>query len=120
MRSPTAFHHERLASVEDLLTADLHELQLGVENADGRQCRGGDPERFFLPDGTRFLRRQELDVERARVDGLCRGCPVRRECLAAALVRDEVYGSWGGIAQPDYQIIRRLRREQLAAEWDAA
>lgn len=31
---------------------------------------------------------------------LCGGCPVRMECLAAAVVRDEQHGVWGGVEFP--------------------
>ncbi|HEY3690554.1 MAG TPA: WhiB family transcriptional regulator [Pseudonocardiaceae bacterium] len=120
MRGPTTWHSESLTSVRDLLTVDPRGLQSRVDNAEQRRCRGADPDDFFPADGARFLGPEALDAERARVAGLCHGCPVRRECLAAALTRDELYGSWGGITQPDYQMIRRLRREQLAAERNAA
>ena len=45
-----------------------------------------DPELFFAesPD----------DVERAKA--LCRECPARAACLAAALKRREPWGVWGG------------------------
>jgi WhiB family redox-sensing transcriptional regulator len=36
----------------------------------------------------------------AEAKRICRGCPVRRECLAAALLRREA-GIWGGTSQPD-------------------
>ncbi len=34
------------------------------------------------------------DLERAKM--MCGGCPVRRQCLAAALERGEPWGVWGG------------------------
>lgn len=34
------------------------------------------------------------DLERAKT--LCTSCPVRRQCLAAALERAEPWGVWGG------------------------
>jgi len=49
-------------------------------------CRTGDPELWFaeLPS----------DVEHAKA--LCRACPVRALCLAAAKDRQEPWGVWGG------------------------
>lgn len=35
-------------------------------------------------------------VGEARARSFCNGCPVREECLAAALVREEPSGVWGG------------------------
>ena len=34
------------------------------------------------------------DLERAKA--LCSECPIRRECLAEALEREEPWGVWGG------------------------
>lgn len=49
-------------------------------------CRVHDPELWFaeLPQ----------DVEAAKA--LCRGCPLRVECLDGALERGEPWGVWGG------------------------
>lgn len=49
-------------------------------------CRSNDPELFFAES--------PADVELAK--SLCRGCPVRMECLASALERREPWGVWGG------------------------
>ncbi|MGV0837493.1 WhiB family transcriptional regulator [Mycolicibacterium thermoresistibile] len=49
-------------------------------------CRTGDPDLWFADN--------PVDLERAKA--LCTGCPVRRECLAAALQRQEPWGVWGG------------------------
>ena len=49
-------------------------------------CRLNDPELFFAES--------PADVELAKA--LCRTCPLRSECLAGALDRQEPWGVWGG------------------------
>jgi WhiB family transcriptional regulator, redox-sensing transcriptional regulator len=49
-------------------------------------CRSSDPELFFAES--------PQDVELAKA--LCLGCPLRPECLAGALDRQEPWGVWGG------------------------
>lgn len=49
-------------------------------------CREQDPEVFFAES--------PQDVEYAKA--VCRDCPVRPQCLAAALERREPWGVWGG------------------------
>lgn len=49
-------------------------------------CRADDPELWFSDD--------QAGVDRAQ--RLCRGCPLRAECLAAAVQRGEPCGVWGG------------------------
>ena len=49
-------------------------------------CRVNDPELYFAESPS--------DVELAK--SLCQSCPVRAECLAAALERREPWGVWGG------------------------
>jgi WhiB family redox-sensing transcriptional regulator len=50
------------------------------------RCRLNDPELFFAES--------PADVELAKA--LCRTCPLRSECLAGALDRQEPWGVWGG------------------------
>lgn len=45
---------------------------------------------------------------------VCRGCPVRRECLEYALAYDERFGIWGGLSERERRRVKRERR--LAAE----
>lgn len=47
------------------------------------------------------------DLERAKA--LCAGCPIRRECLAAALQRAEPWGVWGGAIFDRGSIVGRKR-----------
>lgn len=112
MRRITRFHRTRLAEIARFADEDPQALAERVDAADGRRCLTGDPEAFFPPDGTRYPGRQLL-TERRRVARLCAGCPVRVECLAGALLRGEAYGSWGGVAQPDYQVLQRAWRGQV-------
>jgi WhiB family redox-sensing transcriptional regulator len=49
-------------------------------------CHVDDPDLWFAD--------APADLERAKT--LCAGCPVRRQCLAAALERAEPWGVWGG------------------------
>lgn len=49
-------------------------------------CQVGDADLWFA----------EKPVDLARAKALCAGCPIRRECLAAALQRQEPWGVWGG------------------------
>jgi WhiB family redox-sensing transcriptional regulator len=45
-------------------------------------------------DAALWFAESPADVELAKT--LCRGCPVRTECLAGALDREEPWGVWGG------------------------
>lgn len=65
-------------------------------------CRGLDPELFFPSRGQ--------DTSQALA--VCRACPVRFECLEAALDRGEKFGIWGGMSERQR---RRLRRTRHAA-----
>jgi WhiB family redox-sensing transcriptional regulator len=49
-------------------------------------CQVGDADLWFSE--------KCVDLERAKA--ICAGCPIRRECLAAALRRHEPWGVWGG------------------------
>ncbi len=49
-------------------------------------CHVGDPDLWFADN--------PADLERAKE--LCGECPVRAQCLAAALEREEPWGVWGG------------------------
>ncbi len=46
----------------------------------------GDPDLWFA----------EEPVELERAKAMCAGCPIARQCLAAALERAEPWGVWGG------------------------
>ena len=77
---------------------------------DNLPCLSGDPDLFFAerPD----------DLERAKA--LCLDCPIRPQCLAAALDRGEPWGVWGGEIFERGSVIARKRprgrpRKEVAA-----
>lgn len=76
-------------------------------------CRSGDNPDLWFAD-------TPADLEQAK--GLCVDCPVRAECLAGALARQEPWGVWGGeIFERGVVIARkrprgRPRKEDVARE----
>ena len=74
-------------------------------------CHAGDPDLWFAETPS--------DLERAKT--LCGGCPIRRQCLSAALDRAEPWGVWGGeIIESGAVLARkrprgRPRKEEIAA-----
>ena len=63
-------------------------------------CHTADPEIYFAED--------ELQVQEAKF--LCGGCPVRVQCLAGALSRQEPAGVWGGELFEEGHIIAKKRK----------
>jgi WhiB family transcriptional regulator, redox-sensing transcriptional regulator len=47
-----------------------------------------------VADADLWFAENPADLEQAKA--LCAGCPIRRECLTAALEREEPWGVWGG------------------------
>jgi WhiB family redox-sensing transcriptional regulator len=62
-------------------------------------CHVGDPDLWFAESPG--------DLERAKA--LCADCPIRRECLTAALERQEPWGVWGGEIIERGAIVARKR-----------
>ena len=78
----------------------MHLLELiDTSPHDDLPCLVNDPDLFFAerPD----------DLERAKA--LCVDCPVRPQCLAAALDRAEPWGVWGGEIFDHGVVIARKR-----------
>lgn len=76
-------------------------------------CHVGDPDLWFAES--------PVDLERAKA--LCAECPIRRECLVAALDRGEPWGVWGGEILERGMIVARKRprgRPRKSAEPAAA
>jgi WhiB family redox-sensing transcriptional regulator len=73
-------------------------------------CHAGDPDLWFAEE--------PADLERAKE--LCGDCPLRRQCLAAALERAEPWGVWGGEILAGGMVLARKRprgrpRKEIAA-----
>jgi WhiB family redox-sensing transcriptional regulator len=65
----------------------------------GVPCHLEDPDLWFA----------ESPVELEQAKALCIDCPIRRECLAAALDRQEPWGVWGGEILDRGTIVARKR-----------
>jgi WhiB family redox-sensing transcriptional regulator len=66
-------------------------------------CAQIDGDMFYPDDGAR-----RPDIKR-----ICGGCPVRAQCLTAAMANKEEHGIWGGLTP-------RERRKQAKHERDLA
>ena len=62
-------------------------------------CHADDPDLWFAE--------APADLQRAKT--LCADCPIRRQCLTAALERAEPWGVWGGEIFERGSIVSRKR-----------
>ncbi len=62
-------------------------------------CHNSAPDLFFSE------RSEEIELAKS----LCGGCPVRSQCLQAALSREEPFGIWGGELFESGKVIARKR-----------
>jgi WhiB family redox-sensing transcriptional regulator len=78
---------------------DMSRLSCREKTLPAMPCHVNDPDLWFAesPD----------DLERAKA--LCAECPIRRECLAAALERQEPWGVWGGEILDRGTVVSRKR-----------
>lgn len=67
-------------------------------------CKGTDPDELFV---------QGPAQNRAKL--ICRGCPVRTECLADALDNGIEFGVWGGMTDRERRAL--LRRRPDVTSW---
>src|SRR4051794_12731983 len=67
-------------------------------------CRNADPDALFV---------QGAAQNRAKL--ICRGCPVRTECLADALDNKIEFGVWGGMTERERRAL--LRRRPDVTSW---
>lgn len=68
-------------------------------------CAETDPEAFFPDKGGSTREAKQV----------CRGCPVRGECLEYALENEERFGIWGGLSERERRRLRTQRRMLLSA-----
>ena len=66
-------------------------------------CRGPIAKVFYPPNAPEG--RSAREAREARAKAICRGCPVRAQCLEYALAIREPHGIWGGLSEAE----RRLR-----------
>ncbi|MGC5341809.1 WhiB family transcriptional regulator [Streptomyces sp. DT24] len=69
-------------------------------------CRDEDPDLFF-PIGSSGP--ALLQVEEAKA--VCRGCPVREQCLRWALENSQDSGVWGGLSENERRALKRRTRK---------
>ncbi|MDS1271783.1 WhiB family transcriptional regulator [Lipingzhangella sp. LS1_29] len=69
------------------------------------KCREIDPDALFV---------QGAAQNRAKL--ICRGCPVRTECLAEALDARIEFGVWGGMTERERRALLR-RRPDVKSWW---
>jgi WhiB family redox-sensing transcriptional regulator len=78
---------------------DMSALTVREETLPVLPCHVADPDLWFADS--------PVDLERAKL--LCVDCPIRRQCLAAALEREEPWGVWGGEIFERGSIVARKR-----------
>ena len=92
------------------MTLAFAPLDLTVELGSELPCRQYDPDLWFAD------RPADLEVAKA----LCGGCPLRAECLAGAVEREEPWGVWGGEIFERGAIVARKRPRGRPRKEDAA
>jgi WhiB family redox-sensing transcriptional regulator len=70
-------------------------------------CRDGDPDALFVQGAEQNVAKR-----------VCRGCPVRFECLADALDNRIEFGVWGGMTERERRAL--LRRHPHVVSWRSA
>lgn len=78
---------------EDLILLDLGDRPWAAYAS----CRSADPEIFF----------SAADDSVAEAIRICRGCPVRQECLEWAILTHARYGVWGGMTERQRRRVAR-------------
>jgi len=79
-------------------------MELMVDWASQAACREGDPDALFVQG-----------AEQNAAKKVCRGCPVRMECLADALDNRIEFGVWGGMTERERRAL--LRKHTDVRSW---
>lgn len=72
-------------------------------------CRSVDPELFFVEIGN--------SVKAAQAKSVCRGCPVKAQCLEYAVNWRIPFGIWGGANPKERMQLRRLMSMEDSTPW---
>jgi WhiB family redox-sensing transcriptional regulator len=59
-------------------------------------------------------RRPERRMRESRAKAVCASCPVRAECLDAAIANGERYGVWGGLTDTERESLQTMGLTQLS------
>lgn len=70
-------------------------------------CRDEDPDLFFPIGSTGPALVQTEDAK-----AVCRGCPVREQCLRWALENGQDAGVWGGLDETERRALKRRSRRR--------
>ena len=72
-------------------------------------CQTAEPELFFPVSAT-----GPATAQVAAAKAVCRGCPVRAECLRYAMQTAQDHGIWGGTTDEERRVARRGQIARLA------
>jgi WhiB family transcriptional regulator, redox-sensing transcriptional regulator len=72
-------------------------------------CQAAEPELFFPVAAAGPAVAQVVAAKT-----VCRGCPVRAECLSYAMQTGQDHGIWGGTTEEERRLARRGQAARLA------
>jgi len=75
---------------------------------DRADCKGMTEHAIFFPNTSE----PGWQAKQAKALGICKGCPVRQECLNHAIENNELFGVWGGTTERGRREIKRRRAQQ--------
>lgn len=79
-------------------------MTMRVEWSSLAACREGDPDALFVQGAEQNVAKK-----------VCKGCPVRMECLADALDNQVEFGVWGGMTERERRAL--LRKHPDVSSW---
>jgi WhiB family redox-sensing transcriptional regulator len=79
-------------------------MTMMVDWAAAAACRAGDPDALFVQGAEQNVAKK-----------VCKGCPVRMECLADALDNRVEFGVWGGMTERERRAL--LRKHPDVTSW---